>query len=144
MVFSCLGCGPPRLADVGTVSSGLLPVSNATLFNDVDAPKPVAERASLPPKPFIDKFAIPLSETVVPMPVTVSAMAPKAMRSGHTSGTTGTPLTVAYDRDTVWMTYAVFDRHYEWARLRMGRDGDRSKGSVTVNVEPRPRFDRAL
>ncbi|MGH9348997.1 MAG: phenylacetate--CoA ligase family protein [Vicinamibacterales bacterium] len=64
-----------------------------------------------------------------------SSVPPRARRSGHTSGTTGTPLTVGYDRDTVWMTYAVFDRHYRWAGLRMGRDGDRiavARGNVIV------------
>lgn len=64
----------------------------------------------------------------------------RSMRSGHTSGTTGTPLTVGYDRDTVWMTYAVFDRHYRWAGARMGRDGDRiavARGNVIVPLSQR-------
>jgi phenylacetate-CoA ligase len=64
-----------------------------------------------------------------------SAVPKRERRTGHTSGTTGTPLTVGYDRDTVWMTYAVFDRHYRWAGLRMGRDGDRIavvRGNVIV------------
>jgi phenylacetate-CoA ligase len=64
----------------------------------------------------------------------------RALRSGHTSGTTGTPLTVAYDRDTVWMTYAVFDRHYRWAGCRLGRDGDRiavARGNVIVPLHRR-------
>jgi phenylacetate-CoA ligase len=63
-----------------------------------------------------------------------------AMRSGHTSGTTGTPLSVGYDRDTVWMTYAVFDRHYRWAGCRMGHDGDRvavARGNVIVPLTQR-------
>jgi phenylacetate-CoA ligase len=46
------------------------------------------------------------------------------MRAGHTTARQ-VSLTVEYDRDTVWMTYAVFDRHYRWAGCRMGRDGDR-------------------
>ncbi|MEZ5287567.1 MAG: hypothetical protein R2712_22745 [Vicinamibacterales bacterium] len=69
-----------------------------------------------------------------------TALAPKAMRTGHTSGTTGTPLTVGYDRDTVWMTYAVFDRHYRWAGLSMGREGDRiavARGNVIVPLTQR-------
>jgi phenylacetate-CoA ligase len=64
-----------------------------------------------------------------------TALPPREMRRGHTSGTTGTPLTVGYDRDTVWMTYAVFDRHYRWAQIEMGRDGDRiavARGNVIV------------
>jgi phenylacetate-CoA ligase len=74
---------------------------------------------------------------------------PRQMRSGHTSGTTGTPLTVGYDRATVWMTYAVFDRHYRWAGLRMNRDGDRIavlRGNVIVPLDqhspPFWRFNR--
>jgi len=63
------------------------------------------------------------------------AVTPRAAKTGHTSGTTGTPLTVAYDADTIWMTYAVFDRHYHWAGCRFGRDGDRvvaARGNVIV------------
>jgi phenylacetate-CoA ligase len=62
-------------------------------------------------------------------------VSPRALRTGHTSGTTGTPLTVGYDRETVWMTYAVFDRHYRWAGCRFGRGGDRvavARGNVIV------------
>lgn len=69
-----------------------------------------------------------------------STVSAKAMKSGHTSGTTGTPLTVGYDAETIWMTYAVFDRHYEWAGLRMGRDGDRiavARGNVIVPLTQR-------
>lgn len=62
----------------------------------------------------------------------------RGRRTGHTSGTTGTPLTVGYDRDTVWMTYAVFDRHYRWAGVRLGRAGDRiavARGNVIVPLD---------
>jgi phenylacetate-CoA ligase len=62
-------------------------------------------------------------------------VAPRSLRTGHTSGTTGTPLTVAYDRQTIWFTYAVFDRHYRWAGCRMGFSGDRvavARGNVIV------------
>ena len=64
----------------------------------------------------------------------------RALRTGHTSGTTGTPLTIGYDRDTVWMTYAVFDRHYRWAGCRLGPDGDRiavARGNVIVPLDQR-------
>ena len=75
-----------------------------------------------------------------------TAVPPKQRRTGHTSGTTGTPLTVGYDRETVWMTYAVFDRHYRWAGLRMGRDGDRiavARGNVIVPMsQKQPPFWR--
>lgn len=69
-----------------------------------------------------------------------TAIPKRARRSGHTSGTTGTPLTVGYDRDTVWMTYAVFDRHYRWAGLRFGHGGDRvavARGNVIVPLDQR-------
>lgn len=70
----------------------------------------------------------------------------RLVRSGHTSGTTGTPLTVEYDLDTVWMTYAVFDRHYRWANLRLAHDGDRiavARGNVIVPLrQKRPPFWR--
>ncbi|HTM32739.1 MAG TPA: hypothetical protein VL263_15610 [Vicinamibacterales bacterium] len=69
-----------------------------------------------------------------------TALPRREMRTGHTSGTTGTPLTVGYDRDTVWMTYAVFDRHYRWAGLTMGRGGDRiavARGNVIVPLTQR-------
>jgi phenylacetate-CoA ligase len=64
----------------------------------------------------------------------------RTLRTGHTSGTTGTPLTIGYDRNVVWMTYAVFDRHYRWAGCRLGRDGDRvavARGNVVVPLEQR-------
>jgi phenylacetate-CoA ligase len=66
------------------------------------------------------------------------SVSPRTLRKGHTSGTTGTPLTVGYDHDTVCMTYAVFDRHYDWAGLRMGMSGDRiavARGNVIVPLE---------
>jgi phenylacetate-CoA ligase len=73
----------------------------------------------------------------------------RALKTGHTSGTTGTPLTVGYDADTIWMTYAVFDRHYRWANLRLARDGDRiavARGNVIVPLDRRTapfwRFNR--
>ena len=75
-----------------------------------------------------------------------TAFPARGMRTGHTSGTTGTPLTVGYDRDTVWMTYAVFDRHYRWAGLRMAHDGDRiavARGNVIVPLtQKKPPFWR--
>jgi phenylacetate-CoA ligase len=60
---------------------------------------------------------------------------PGSFRTGHTSGTTGTPLTVGYDLETIWMTYAVFDRHYRWAGCKFGRGGNRvavARGNVVV------------
>jgi phenylacetate-CoA ligase len=68
------------------------------------------------------------------------AVPAKALRTGHTSGTTGTPLTVGYDDETVWMTYAVFDRHYRWAGCRLGKDGNRiavARGNVIVPLSQR-------
>jgi len=67
------------------------------------------------------------------------AFSQRSLRTGHTSGTTGTPLTVGYDHDTVSFTYAVFDRHYRWAGCRS--DGtDRVavvRGNVIVPLEQR-------
>jgi phenylacetate-CoA ligase len=66
-------------------------------------------------------------------------IAARALKTGHTSGTTGTPLTVGYDHDTIWMTYAVFDRHYQWAGCRLASDGgDRiavARGNVIVPLD---------
>jgi phenylacetate-CoA ligase len=67
-----------------------------------------------------------------------STLPARELRSGHTSGTTGTPLTVGYDHETVWMTYAVFDRHYRWAGARMEKGGDRvaiARGNVIVPLD---------
>lgn len=69
-----------------------------------------------------------------------STAAGRSLKTGHTSGTTGTPLTVAYDDPTIWMTYAVFDRHYRWAGLRFGANGDRAavaRGNVIVPLTQR-------
>lgn len=59
----------------------------------------------------------------------------KSLEEGHTSGTTGTPLTVFYDADMIAMNYAVMDRQYEWAGVRLGTGGDRVavlRGNVIV------------
>lgn len=105
-------------------------------------PADVRGRADLPKLPLltkdhIRKHAAELWSTAVPE---------KERRTGHTSGTTGTPLTVGYDRDTVWMTYATFDRHYRWAGVSMGRQGDRiavARGNVIVPLtQRRPPFWR--
>ena len=64
----------------------------------------------------------------------------KEMQTGHTSGTTGTPLTVGYDHDTVWMNYAVFDRHYRWTGATLARGGSRiavARGNVIVPLTRR-------
>ena len=108
-------------------------------------PADIRTQADLPKLPLLTKDHIrkhtaDLWSTAVPE---------RERRSGHTSGTTGTPLTVGYDRDTVWMTYATFDRHYRWAGLRMGRDGNRiavARGNVIVPLDQRTppfwRFNR--
>jgi phenylacetate-CoA ligase len=78
------------------------------------------------------------------------AVTRRGVKSGHTSGTTGTPLTVEYDLETVWMTYAVFDRHYQWAGCRRGEGGDGTavaRGNVIVPLSqkapPYWRHDRS-
>jgi phenylacetate-CoA ligase len=54
---------------------------------------------------------------------------------GHTSGTSGSPITLYYDNEMVAMNYAVMDRQYRWAGLRLAGDGDRVavvRGNVIV------------
>ncbi|MCP9440943.1 MAG: hypothetical protein NHB36_13785, partial [Nitrospira sp.] len=70
----------------------------------------------------------------------------RSRKTGHTSGTTGTPLTVGYDEKAIWMAYAALDRHYRWAGCRLARDGDRiavARGNVIVPLDQkRPPFWR--
>jgi phenylacetate-CoA ligase len=65
---------------------------------------------------------------------------------GHTSGTTGSPLSVFYGRDMIAMNYAVMDRQYGWADARLERDGDRIavvRGNVIVPLtQKKPPFWR--
>lgn len=65
---------------------------------------------------------------------------------GHTSGTTGSPLSVFYSPDAITMNYAVMDRQYEWAGARLARDGSRAavvRGNVVVPLtQTRPPFWR--
>ena len=68
---------------------------------------------------------------------------------GHTSGTTGSPLEVLHDGAVTAMTYALLDRQYRWAGLRLGRGGDPVavlRGNVIVPIErpdpPHWRFNR--
>lgn len=69
-----------------------------------------------------------------------------ARKTGHTSGTTGTPLTVGYDEQTIGMAYAALDRHYRWAGCRLARDGNRiavARGNVIVPLhQKKPPFWR--
>lgn len=54
---------------------------------------------------------------------------------GHTSGTTGSPLTMFYDSDMITMNYAALDRQYTWAGARLERGGDRIavlRGNIIV------------
>lgn len=67
-----------------------------------------------------------------------SGVNPKNIKSGHTSGTTGTPLTVGYDEETIYVAYAALDRHYRWAGCRLAKDGDRiavARGNVIVPLD---------
>ena len=68
------------------------------------------------------------------------------LTEGHTSGTTGSPITLFYDADMVAMSYAVIDRQYRWAGCRLERDGDRVamvRGNVIVPLaQKRPPFWR--
>ena len=68
------------------------------------------------------------------------------LKKGHTSGTTGTPLEICYDPSAIYITYAALDRQYQWARCRLGRDGDRiavARGNVIVPLsQQKPPFWR--
>lgn len=70
----------------------------------------------------------------------------RALSEGHTSGTTGSPLSVYYSADAITMNYAVMDRQYQWAGARLERDGDRAavvRGNVVVPLtQKRPPFWR--
>lgn len=106
------------------------------------APSDIRSKGDLPKVPLLTRDVIrrhfaELRSTALPE---------RSMRVGHTSGTTGTPLSIGYDHDVVWMTYAVFDRHYRWAGCRFGRDGSRvavARGNVIVPIgRRRPPFWR--
>lgn len=61
----------------------------------------------------------------------------RQLRLGHTSGTTGSPLEIYYDRNVVAITYALMDRQYRWAGAVLGYRGDRiavARGNVVVPV----------
>lgn len=63
---------------------------------------------------------------------------PRSLSMGHTSGTTGSPLQVYYDDATTQMTYALLDRQYKWAGVRLERNGDRVavlRGNVIVPLQ---------
>jgi phenylacetate-CoA ligase len=81
------------------------------------------------------------------LPDMLSRAIPKyQLVEGHTSGTTGAPLTVFYNADMTNMAYAALDRHYRWAGVTMARGGDRVaviRGNVIVPLgQRRPPFWR--
>jgi phenylacetate-CoA ligase len=70
----------------------------------------------------------------------------RSLYEGHTSGTTGSPLTVFYSSDMLAMNYAVLDRQYRWSGVNMQRGGDRVaviRGNIIVPLQQkRPPFWR--
>lgn len=69
--------------------------------------------------------------------LTSSRVDVKKLKLGHTSGTTGTPLEVAYDSNVIYFTYALMDRQYQWANTNLKRFGDRIavlRGNVIVPI----------
>ena len=73
------------------------------------------------------------------------------LTEGHTSGTTGSPLSVYYSRDAIAMNYAAMSRQYRWAGARLERGGDRVavvRGNMIVPLDcKRPpfwRYNRSL
>lgn len=71
---------------------------------------------------------------------------PGSLAEGHTSGTTGSPITLYYDADMIAMNYAVMDRQYRWAGARLESGGDRVavvRGNVIAPLkQKRPPFWR--
>lgn len=66
------------------------------------------------------------------------AFKPGDLRDGHTSGTTGSPLAMYFSPSMITMNYAVMDRQYNWAHLKLARGGDRIavlRGNVIVPLE---------
>jgi phenylacetate-CoA ligase len=66
------------------------------------------------------------------------AFKPAELGYGHTSGTTGSPLSVHFSPSMITMNYAAMDRQYRWANLRLGRGGDRIavlRGNVIVPLD---------
>ena len=81
------------------------------------------------------------------LPDLISRAYPKgALAEGHTSGTTGSPLTMFYSADMLAMNYAALDRQYRWAGARLERHGDRVavvRGNIIVPLtQTRPPFWR--
>lgn len=73
----------------------------------------------------------------------------RSLHEGHTSGTTGSPLTVFYSNDMLAMNYAALDRQYRWAGVNMQRGGDRVaviRGNIIVPLQQKEppfwRFNR--
>jgi phenylacetate-CoA ligase len=57
---------------------------------------------------------------------------------GHTSGTTGSPLEIYYDPDTIHATYACLDRQFRWAGCRLAQGGDPiavARGNIIVPLQ---------
>lgn len=62
------------------------------------------------------------------------------VKKGHTSGTTGSPLEICYSDGLIHLTYAMLDRHYAWAGVRMTVRGDRIavlRGNPIVPLQQR-------
>jgi phenylacetate-CoA ligase len=62
----------------------------------------------------------------------------RSVKKGHTSGTTGSPLEICYSDSLIHINYAMLDRQYTWASVRMKRFGDRVavvRGNVIVPLQ---------
>lgn len=75
------------------------------------------------------------------LPDMLSQAIPKSrLAEGHTSGTTGSPLTLFYSSDMMQMNYAALDRQFRWAGVNMARGGDRVaviRGNIIVPLDQR-------
>ncbi len=69
-----------------------------------------------------------------------------SVAKGHTSGTTGSPLEICYSNDLIHINYAMLDRQYAWAGIKLKRFGDRIaviRGNVIVPLhQNKPPFWR--
>jgi phenylacetate-CoA ligase len=107
------------------------------LFDDLKLkPRDIAGIADLPKIPVLRKESFKDD----PRRLISTDFNPKDLVKGHTSGTTGSPLDVWYDRPGIHIAYAALDRHYDWAGCRLARDGDRiavARGNMIVPSDRR-------
>ncbi len=88
----------------------------------------------------LQRIPVLTRETVKRRAADLRSRAPELRRlsEGHTSGTTGSPLTLFYDANMMAMNYAALDRQYRWAGVSLDRNGDRIavlRGNIIVPLK---------